>query len=124
MTKPKYRAGISDDALADLEEAIAYIRAESPQNASAVAQDILEAIERLRRYPRSGELDPNAPPLHGRMEARRVHASGFVIRYVFPYKRAARDSVYVVSIRRASRPPLDDMDFMIRFVQEAAGVYA
>ena len=124
MTQTAYRAGLSDDAAAELEEAISYIERDSPQNAAGVTHEILKAVARLRRFPRAGAVDPDAPPMHRDVEARRVAASGFVIRYIFPFKRAGRDTVYVVSIRRASRPPLDDMDFMRRLVQEVAGVYA
>ena len=116
---------MSRSASADLEELVTYIRQDSPQNARKVVEDIHKNVERLRRFPRSGETDPGAPPMHGEMEARIVRASGFLIRYAFPVRRGAgRDVVYVVSIQRAGRLPLDDTDYMLRFLQEAAGVYA
>lgn len=125
MTEPVYRAIISRWALDELAEAIAYIRQESVRNAAAVAQRVLERIEVLRRYPRAGEIDPSAPKDLGSVEARRSVVSGFIVRYAFPVQRAAdREIVYVVSIRRAERLPLDDTDYMLRFLQEAAGVYA
>jgi plasmid stabilization system protein ParE len=124
VTEPVYRAIISRWALDELAEAIAYIRQESVRNAAAVAQRVLERIEMLRRYPRAGEIDPSAPKDLGSVDARRSVVSGFVVRYAFPVQRAADREVVYVSIRRAERLPLDDTDYMLRFLQEAAGVYA
>ena len=126
MTERLYPAIISPSALAEFEEAIRYIHRESPKNAIAVARHVAERLEILQRYPRSGELDPTAPKTLTRIEARRsVVGSGFIIRYAFPVRRGPEtEVVYVVSIRRAGRLPLDDPDYMLRFFQQAAATYA
>lgn len=114
---------MSRRARTDLIEAIAYIDRDSPQNARAVAQAISQKIAQLRRLPRAAPVDPDAPSPPGASEPRIAHASGFVIRYVFPLRKGDRDILYVVSIQRAAKPPLDDHEYIIRFLQEAAGVY-
>lgn len=124
MSRRVYPVLMSSRAADELLEAVDYIVRDSPQNARDVAQAIREKITLLRRYPRSGQIDATAPPMQGQLEARRALASGFLIRYVFPFLRGDHEVVYVVSIRRASRPPLDDTDYVLRFLQEAVGIYA
>ena len=123
MTGRVHPFAISRRASAEIFEAISYIGRDSPQNASAVAQAISQKIAQLRRFPRAAPVDPDAPSPPGASEPRIAHASGFVIRYVFPLRKGDRDILYVVSIQRAARPPLDDHQYIIRFLQEAAGVY-
>lgn len=69
-------------------------------------------------------MDTDAPRSPKGATARAAHAAGFVVRYVFPLRRAGRDILYVISIQRASKPPLDDHEYTIRFLQEAAAAYA
>lgn len=48
-------------------------------------------------------------------------ASGFNIRYLFPVQIAGQhDSVFVVSIRHGSRLPIEDAEFLMRYVEEQA----
>lgn len=124
MTDRLHPFAISRRAHADLLEAIAYIQRDSPQNASAVERAIRHKIEQLQRFPESAPVDPDGPVPPGGATARVAHVSGFVVRYVFPLRRAGREVLYVVSIQRASRPPLDDHEYTIRFLQEAAAAYA
>jgi len=122
MTARVHPLAMSRRARADLVEAIAYIARDSPQNARAVARAISEKIAQLRHFPRAAPVDPDAPSPPEAAEPRIAHASGFVIRYVFPLRRGRRYVVYVISIQRAAKPPLDDHEYTIRFLQEAAGV--
>lgn len=124
MTGRIHPLDMSRRARAELVEAIAYIARDSPRNATDVAQAISEKIAQLRRFPKASPVDADAPAPPEGATLRIAHASGFVIRYVFPIRRGGRDVLYVVSIRRAGRLPLDDTDYMLRFLQEAAGVYA
>ena len=121
MTGRVHPFAISRRASAEIFEVIAYIARDSPQNARAVARAISLKIAQLRRFPRAAPVDPDAPGPPEAAEPRIAHASGFVIRYVFPLRKGRRDVVYVVSIQRAAKPPLDDHEYVIRFLQEAAG---
>lgn len=115
---------MSKRARAELAQSIAYVRRESPQNARAVRRAIEEKIAQIRRFPESAPVDAYAPAPPGAATSRVTHASGFVIRYAFPVPRDGQDVVYVVSITRAAQEPPDDAEYLLRFLQEVAGVYA
>lgn len=123
MTRRTWPFATSRRAGAELREAIEYIRRESPQNASAVQRAIRQKIAQLRRFPESAPVDLDAPTPPEGAALRAAHVSGFTVRYAFPIRRGGREVLYVVSIQRASRPPLDDIEFVRRFLQEAAGIY-
>lgn len=125
MRRRLHHAVLSEPASRDLAELIAYVQRDSPENAARVVEAVAKAIERLRRYPRSGPLDQGAPALPQPTEVRRVTVSGFVVRYAFPFRWAGDpEVVYIASVRRAGRAPEKDTEFLRRFLQEAAGVYA
>lgn len=124
MTDPLYRAVFAERATAELEGALRYIHRDSPRDALTVARAIAEKVAQLRRFPRGAPIDPNAPVPPEAAEPRVAHASGFLIRYVFPLRRDDRDVLYVVSIARGKQPPLDDVEYLFRFMREAAGIYA
>jgi addiction module RelE/StbE family toxin len=80
-------------ALADLEEAHAFIRAENPRAAKAVMARIREAVERLVRFPDAGRP--------GRIAGTReliVAGSPFVVAY-----RVTAETVDVLAVIHASR---------------------
>lgn len=124
MTARIHRAVIASGALAELEEVVRYIYEDSPGNAVKVGDAIAEKILQLRRFPRGAPIDAHAPAPPEAAEPRVAHASGFVIRYAFPVRRGGHHAVFVVSIRRAAQPPPDDAEYLRRFLQELAGVYA
>jgi plasmid stabilization system protein ParE len=84
-------------AQTDLEEILRYLATESPDAGGAILASLLEALERLRRFPRSG----------ARPTDRRLRALGYrvviVERYLIFYKETAtRVTVYrVLHQRRA-----------------------
>jgi len=119
-----YDAAFSRHALAELEEAVEHIERESPRNARSVASAILERVELIRRYPRSAAPDPTAPRTTDGAELRRSTVSGFVIRYAFPVRRREREVVRILSIRRAGRLPLEQGDYVLRLLEEAAAAYS
>lgn len=124
MTRRPHAVVMSRRANADLVEAVEHIARESTSSAAAVERAIRKKLEQIQRFPDSAPIDTDAPPAPSGASARATHASGFVIRYVFPLKRAGRDVLYVISIRRAARLPLDDHEYTIRFLQEARAAYA
>ena len=80
-------------ALADLEEAHAFIRAENPRAAKAVMARIREAVDRLGTFPDSGRP--------GRVRGTReliVAGTPFVIAY-----RVTAETVDVLAVIHASR---------------------
>lgn len=124
MTRRLYRAVHADPASSELDELIAYVQRDSAQNAVRVVEGVAKVVQRLRRYPRSGALDPGAPPVALPAEVRRIAVSGIVVRYAFPFRwKGDSEVVYIASIRRAGRLPEDDAAFLSRFLQEAAGIY-
>lgn len=114
---------MSERARVEIADAVAYIKRDSPQNARAVQRAVSEKIAQTRAFPASAPVDPGAPPAPGDAIARVTHASGFVIRYLYPFRRADREVVYIVSIQRAERLPPDDDEYTRRLLKEVAGAY-
>lgn len=124
MTRRVHRFAISRRANAELAEAIEYIRRDSPRNAREVAGAIRDKIDQLRSFPDSAPIDVAARTPPPGATPRVAHASGFAIRYVFPLTRDGAPTLYVVSIRRAGRLPLEDTEYQQRFIQEVGAAYA
>jgi plasmid stabilization system protein ParE len=95
-----HRVIVTADALRDLEEIARFIRERSPQNAAAVAEAILGAIDSLafmpRRFRRVGK---------SRKQGSIVHAS--VVRPFIIYYRVEDTpaAVYILHVRHGSRRP-------------------
>lgn len=115
---------ISRRAAAEITETLRYIARESPDNAVRVAAAITRKIAQVRHFPRSAPIDVHAPVPPGAAEPRIAQASGFLIRYVFPFRKDAHEVVFVVSITRAAQTPPDETEYLHRFLQEAAGAFA
>lgn len=124
MTGKIYPVIMARRAKAELAETVRYVRRESPANAVKVAAAIARKLAQLRRFPRGAPIDADAPVPPQGAEPRVAHASGFLIHYVFPLRKDGREVLYVVCIRRAAEPPPDDAEYMLRFLQEIAGLYA
>lgn len=116
----EYEVVIADEALAELIELLTYIRAESPKNTGSVRAAVEKRLDRLRRFPRTGHADPIAPSVPPGAEAFIVTVKGVSISFLFPMRWKDRDIVYVVSIRRGSRMPLEDPAYLARWMAELA----
>lgn len=121
-TPPRYEVVLATEAEDELVEIVRYIRKESPKNAADVLAAIRKRRDALGRNPRLGHADPNAPLVPEGASARLITVKNIGIYYLFPVKRGGREIVYVVSIRRGSRMPLEQVDYARRWVEEASKV--
>ena len=93
-----HRVILTDDALGDLEVIAHYIRQHSPQNATTVAQTILDAIDSIALMParsrRVGKSRRRGSPIHA-----------MVVRPFIIYFRIDDDpaAVYILNIRHGRR---------------------
>lgn len=94
----RHRVILTAAALSDLEGIARFIRAQSPQNAAAVANAILNGIDSL-------EFMPARFKVVGNSARRRTPVHGMVIRPFIVYYRveAHRPDVYVLHIIHGSR---------------------
>lgn len=93
-----HRVIITAEALADLEAIADYIRQDSPQNAAAVAEMILDAIDSLGFMPRRFRQV-------GRSRKRGSAVHAMVVRPFIVYYRAADNppAVHILHIRHGAR---------------------
>jgi plasmid stabilization system protein ParE len=101
---------------------VRYIRKDSPKNAAGVLAAIRRRRDALRSNPRLGHADPNAPLVPAGASALLTTVKGIGIYYLFPMKRHDREIVYVVSIRRGARMPLEHADYARRWIEEASKI--
>lgn len=112
---------LGDDAEAELIELLDYIARDSPKNARLVLDRVSRAIERIGRAPRgAGHVDDDAPEVPRGSVALKTTASGYTIRYVFPFQVEGEACALIVSIRRGSRAALDDPGYVLRWMEERA----
>lgn len=83
----------ADPALDDLTEIAQYIEGQSPANAGMVVRRIVEAVERLANFPRSGRTVPETAD----STLREVIVEGFRVMY------AHTDHVEVIAVIRDRR---------------------
>jgi len=94
----KYRVNITTRAQSDLDEIFDYIRQESPQNASEVVEQILNAAEDLEfmpaRFRVAGRSKTSGETVHAR-----------VVRPFIVYYRIDESNreVFVIHVRRGAR---------------------
>lgn len=117
---PTYTLVVADEAITELIELLTYIRVESSKNARSILAAVEKRFERLRRFPRTGHADPNAPLVPHGTQAFIVTVKSVSIDYLFPMRWKDREILYVVSIRRGSRMPLDDPEYLGRWMEELA----
>ena len=115
-----YQVVVADEALAEFIELLTYIKTESPKNAGSVRAAVEKRLDRLRRFPRTGHADANAPLVPPDAEAFIATVKNVSIYYLCPLRWKDREIVYVVSIRRGSRMPLEDPQYLARWMQELA----
>jgi len=114
---------IGRHAEAELFELLDYVQAQSPRNASLVAERIAKEVERIARHPEVRAPEPDVPGLPAGAIGRRATVSGYTIRWVYPFVVDGEPNVLVVSIRRGSRKALDDPAYLLRWLEEAAVLY-
>ena len=114
----EYQVVIADDALAELIELLTYISPDSPKNAASVRSAIEKRFDRLRRTPRVGRADPDAPLVPPGASAYVTTVKGASIHYLFPVRWTGREIVYVVTIRRGTRLPLEEPAYLARWMTE------
>lgn len=98
--QPSYRIRISKDAHSDLDGIFQHISLESLQNAAAMKERILDAVDRLylmpSRFKVVGMSRKSGAPVHARV----------VRPYIIYYRVDERQqTVYVFSIRHGARRP-------------------
>jgi len=104
----------------ELVELLTYIKKSSPKNAGSVRAAVAERLDRLARSPRTGHADPNAPLIPPGAAAYITTVKKVSLYYLFPLRRQGREIVYVVTIRRGSRMPLEEPDYLRRWMEELA----
>ncbi|HEY1684747.1 MAG TPA: type II toxin-antitoxin system RelE/ParE family toxin [Tepidisphaeraceae bacterium] len=93
-----HRIIITREALADLEKIAAYIRQQSPQNAAAVSEVVLGAIDSLAflpaRFKRVGKSRKRGSPIHAMV------ARPFIIYYRV---EQSSETVYILNVFHGAR---------------------
>lgn len=115
-----YPVVIADEAMAELVDLLTYISTDSPKNAASMRAAIEKRLDRLRRFPKTGHADPNAPLVPRGTGAYIVTVKHVSIYYLFPLRSADRHVVYVVTIRRGARLPLEEPGYLARWMEELA----
>lgn len=119
---PQYEVVVADEAMDELIELLTYIKGSSPKNAAVVNEAVSQRFFQLGRNPRTGHADPSAPLVPPGAVGLMTTAKKFAIYYLFPMTRQGREIVYVLSIRRGSRMPLDQPEYARRWLEELAKV--
>lgn len=113
---------IADEAMDELAELIAYINKDSPRNALAMYDAISQRLFQLGADPRTGHAEPSAPLVPPGAAALITTVKKVAIYYVFPLRRRRHEIVYVVSIRRGTRMPLEQPEYARRWLEEVATI--
>jgi len=109
---------IANEAMTELVELLTYVSKDSPKNAASVRVAVNKRLDRLGRFPRTGHVDRNAPLVPASAEAYITTVKGASLYYLFPLRWKEREIVYVVTIRRGSRMPLEDPEYLTRWMAE------
>ncbi|MDO8562785.1 MAG: type II toxin-antitoxin system RelE/ParE family toxin [Candidatus Limnocylindria bacterium] len=117
---PRYEVVLADEARNELSELVTYIKKDSPKNAGEVYDAISKRLFQLGANPRIGRADPNAPSVPSGASALITTVKKVAIYYLFPLTGHGREVVYVLSIRRGSRMPLEDPGYARRWLEELA----
>lgn len=115
---PRHQVVIANEAMDELVELLTYISESSPKNAASVRAAISDRLDRLARFPRTGHEDPNTPLVPEGAAAFITTVKGISLCYLFPLRWRGRDIVYVVTLRRGARMPLDDPEYLRRWMEE------
>lgn len=119
-TPSEYPVVIADEAITELVDLLTYVGKDSPKNAASVRAAVEKRLDRLRRFPRTGHTDPHAPLVPPGAGAYIVTVKNVSMYYLFPLGWRNREIVYVVTIRRGSRMPLAEPEYLARWMEELA----
>lgn len=119
-TPRRYPVVIANEAMAELVDFLTYVSKDSPKNAASVRVAVEKRLDRLRRFPMTGRADQNAPLVPAGAGAYITTVKGVSLYYLFPLRWKEREIVYVVTIRRGSRMPLEDPEYLTRWMAELA----
>lgn len=112
---------IGEAARAELRDSLRSIADESAPGARTVLERVDRKLTQLQRFPQGAPEDPEAASVPTGSLARKTHAAGFTIRYLYPIAiRDRRDGLLIVSIRRSERLPISDAEFLARYAVEQA----
>lgn len=114
----EYTVVIANEAMTELVDLLTYVSKDSPKNAAAVRVAVEKRLDRLRRFPRAGRADQNAPLVPAGAQGYITTVKGVSLYYLFPLRWKRREIVYVVTIRRGSRMPLEDPEYLTRWMAE------
>lgn len=84
----------TDPAVADLENIQDYLARDSTEYANAVVERLIQSVERLRSFPASGRLVPEAPTT----KVRELLASSYRIIY-----RVRKDRAQILAVVHSAR---------------------
>lgn len=116
----EYPVVIADEAMTELVDLLTHISKDSPKNAASVRAAVEKRLDRLQRFPRTGHADPNAPLVPPGAGAYIVTVKNVSMYYLFPLGWRSREIVYVVTIRQGSRMPLEEPQYLARWMEELA----
>lgn len=115
------RVILGRSAAEELREALDHLERQSTGAGKRLLDEIDRCVKRLRRFPESAPVDPDGSALlfGPEAKARSTHEGGYSIRYVYPATIGTETSaILVVSIRHGRRLPVDDQEYMKRFLTE------
>lgn len=117
---PRHPVVLADKAKDEFAELIAHIRKDSPKNAGEMFDAISARLLQLGANPRVGHADPSDPPVPESASGLITVVKKVAIYYLFPLAHEGREIVFVLGIRRGSRMPLDQPDYVRRWLEELA----
>lgn len=119
-TSPRYEVVLeAEDEFVEIGQ---YIRKDSPKNADDVLKAILKRRDALGSNPGIGHADPSAPLVPPGASAFITVVKKIAIYYLYPLTRRGREIVYVLSIRRGARMPLEEPEYARRWLEELARI--
>lgn len=119
---PRHRLVLADEAIDEWNELVTYIRKDSPKNAAAMYDAISRRLFQLSMNPKLGHADPNAPPVPTGATALLTTVKKVAIYYLFPLPHRGNEIIYVLSIRRGSRQPLEQPEYARRWIEEVSKI--
>ena len=120
----RYDVVLAAEAEDELTGLVAHIQRDSPKNAIAAYEAVSKRLHQLGANPRTGHADPNAPLVPRETGAFTTTVKGISVYYLFPLRVRRRHVVYVISVRRGSRMPLEDPEYLRRWMEELARLAA
>ena len=95
----RYRVNYSSNAVSELEDIVRYIEQDSPQNAVAMINRLLDAVDSLGLLPHRYPVIQDSDALFGR-EVRSMPVSSYLVRY---HVDDSRKVVTLLAVRHGAR---------------------